>query len=629
MATTTTGGVVDTTEGPTDTTGGSSSDGGTSSGSEGSSGSGSTSDSSSGSEDDTGSSSESGSSSSTGDPLVPGPCGDGVLNLGEACDDGNEEDGDGCSADCSAATCLVPVTHDSVQDGVDDGGCATLWILPGTYVENVDVARDVTLVGMDFEPVIIDGGNAGSVFTTTDVHAVFRNLEITGGLAERGAGINADDGRVELDNCRIYGNTAEVEADIAWSYGGGVAGDMTWFDVYGGTEITNNLSTASSDDGGAYALGGGMYLQNGRAYISGSAVIDGNRAESSNAGTSANAQGGGIYANSAIVEITESTISSNTASASAANAVYSYGGGVYHSSAGFTITDSVVDGNVSEVTGMTASAAGAFGGGLYLYGYDPVVDGCTISQNRAHEDNGNAAEGGGIAFRTTQSQVLTIVDTTLIDNEADATTGQGGGLHADANGQIQPAVHFIRSLATENTATSEGGFAYLTGGPNFDMELTNSTVTGNTAASAGALYFEGVSAELFVSSSTLTSNTSGITMVDDITGVIRNSILWGNAAADCSFLDTAALTSAGYNIVDCTLGGDLTGNLDVDPELGALADHGGPTHTHDLAATSPARNAGDPTGCVDATLTDLATDQRGEDRHTEDQCDIGAFEYVP
>ena len=29
-------------------------------------------------------------------------CGDGILDAGEACDDGNTAGGDGCAADCSA-----------------------------------------------------------------------------------------------------------------------------------------------------------------------------------------------------------------------------------------------------------------------------------------------------------------------------------------------------------------------------------------------------------------------------------------------------------------------------------------------------------------------------------------------
>ena len=111
--------------------------------------------------------------------------------------------------------------------------------------------------------------------------------------------------------------------------------------------------------------------------------------------------------------------------------------------------------------------------------------------------------------------------------------------------------------------------------------------------------------------------------------MIRNSILWGNVGSDCTFADSSTLTSAGYNITSCGLGGDQTGNLNVDPELGPLGDHGGSTLTHDFGSTSPARNAGDPNGCVDPQLVELDDDQRGEDRHTEDVCDVGAFEYQP
>lgn len=51
-----------------------------------------------GSSDETGT--ETGESSETGTPT--GDCGNGILDLGEMCDDGNAEDGDGCDADCTA-----------------------------------------------------------------------------------------------------------------------------------------------------------------------------------------------------------------------------------------------------------------------------------------------------------------------------------------------------------------------------------------------------------------------------------------------------------------------------------------------------------------------------------------------
>ncbi len=40
------------------------------------------------------------SSGAKEDPSVAGVCGDGVLDAGEGCDDGNTVDGDGCSSKC-------------------------------------------------------------------------------------------------------------------------------------------------------------------------------------------------------------------------------------------------------------------------------------------------------------------------------------------------------------------------------------------------------------------------------------------------------------------------------------------------------------------------------------------------
>jgi cysteine-rich repeat protein len=53
-----------------------------------------------------------------------GGCGDGVVNPGEVCDDGNIEDGDGCSADCqSDETCGNGIrdSHVTIPEECDDG----------------------------------------------------------------------------------------------------------------------------------------------------------------------------------------------------------------------------------------------------------------------------------------------------------------------------------------------------------------------------------------------------------------------------------------------------------------------------------------------------------------------------
>jgi cysteine-rich repeat protein len=69
---------------------------------------------------------ESGDTGETGDP--EGFCGDGVVDPGEACDDGNDVDDDACSNDCSLASCgdgAVDMGEDC-DDGNDDNTDACL-----------------------------------------------------------------------------------------------------------------------------------------------------------------------------------------------------------------------------------------------------------------------------------------------------------------------------------------------------------------------------------------------------------------------------------------------------------------------------------------------------------------------
>ncbi|MFT5356151.1 MAG: MYXO-CTERM domain-containing protein [Polyangiales bacterium] len=48
-------------------------------------------------------------------------CTDGVMDFGETCDDGNDVDSDGCSNDCTRATCGDGITQPSLGEECDDG----------------------------------------------------------------------------------------------------------------------------------------------------------------------------------------------------------------------------------------------------------------------------------------------------------------------------------------------------------------------------------------------------------------------------------------------------------------------------------------------------------------------------
>ena len=113
-------------------------------------------------------------------------------------------------------------------------------------------------------------------------------------------------------------------------------------------------------------------------------------------------------------------------------------------------------------------------------------------------------------------------------------------------------------------------------------------------------------------------------MAAGVTASVQNSIVSGNngGGVNCSTEGgTAQLVSAGDNIesgIDCgfTAAGDLQS---TNPLLGPLADNGGGTDTHAIAALSPARDAANGQLCPPA-------DQRGVARPQFAGCDIGAFE---
>jgi hypothetical protein len=192
--------------------------------------------------------------------------------------------------------------------------------------------------------------------------------------------------------------------------------------------------------------------------------------------------------------------------------------------------------------------------------------------------------------------------------------------------------------------TSDGGSGSGSSNRNGGtMTLVNSTVSSNHGAAGIAN-----DAALVLVNSTVANNVAGDAyppfalgggIVNRGTATVRNSLIAGNSrfAGDVSVLEPSdcdgVLTSEGFNLVEstagCTLAGDLTGVLTgVDPLLGALGDNGGPVPTHALRVGSPAINAGNPSGCLDAQGNPLSTDQRGFPRPSGPACDIGAFEQT-
>jgi hypothetical protein len=146
------------------------------------------------------------------------------------------------------------------------------------------------------------------------------------------------------------------------------------------------------------------------------------------------------------------------------------------------------------------------------------------------------------------------------------------------------------------------------------LTLINSTVSGNGADSTAGFPVS-ASQKLELINSTVAHNAGG-GVGNTYSIVLRNSIVANNGGRNCS--SPIIVTREGTNLSDDDTCGGPTEMVIADPKLGPLADNGGPTPTHAIAAGSPAISVG--TSCT------VAVDQRYVPRDA--QCDLGAYEFT-
>jgi len=408
---------------------------------------------------------------------------------------------------------------------------------------------------------------------------------------------------VSLSGCTISSNTAKGGG------GGVVAGGSTTFALDGST-FSGNRVVGAGGAGGAFAYsgsgnvtitntkalenlasvnGGGSLLASGTVVVSGSEFSDNAALTGDGGGLSVIAQGN--------VTIADTVLRRNAAGAGA-------GGGLYASTAGtLTLTD--VEASENSGTG---------GGGLFLTG--AIGSSATLTRVQALRNGSGTSAGGGIVASI---PLLTIVESTIDGNVAAAP---GGGVYAAATFAIADST--ISNNRAAGAVGGRGGGLYL--GTGSGSTLTNVTVSGNVAESEGGGMLSG--GDLAVRNATFADNTAstGSALFNAAgTLTLASSIVSGSAPSHCA---GAPVTSGDFN-VDSDGSCGLTGPNDrtIDPQLGPLADNGGPTLTHLPAASSPAIDGGNPTGCP-------ATDQRGQMRPTDGNgdgsavCDVGAVEFV-
>ena len=289
--------------------------------------------------------------------------------------------------------------------------------------------------------------------------------------------------------------------------------------------------------------------------------------------------GAGIYNDHATLDISNSTITGNSAGGA--------GAGIYNNG---TFSGSVTNLQINSSTVSNNSSTGYVGGGIYNDGY---YGGASVQiSNSTISGNSSPVAAGGLAnIGSFGSASLEISNSTISGNSAGG--GNGGGI---ANSGDHPG-----------SAT---------------LQISNSTISGNSATTGGGISNDasnGGSASLQIGNTILKAGATG--------GNISNN--------------SATITSFGYNISSDAAGDDgggtgpsgflnATGDMrNTDALLGPLQNNGGPTFTQALLDGSPAIDKG-------KDLGGTGQDQRGAPRLAIDPSipfatggdgsDIGAYE---
>lgn len=292
------------------------------------------------------------------------------------------------------------------------------------------------------------------------------------------------------------------------------------------------------------------------------------------------------------------------------------GAGIRFRSSGVLTLDEVV------VTANRTSGLGSAGGGLLVEGGRALILHSTISENHTE---GFQAVGGGLALFESPASIRA---STLAGNRTGGEAAGGGGLHARAT-----TVNLINSTVSGNhagteTVVSDGG------GIDINAALVNvdhSTITLNRASGVGGGIAASISAgpSLLTIENSIVANNQDDATAPDIDGSrllsFPESVLYSLVGDRTG---TTLEASAFPHPDTGNLVGDSAGEGVIDPQLLPLADNGGLTPTHALAASSPAIDAGDPGFNSQFYSPPLRHDQRGDgfSRVQGTVIDIGAIE---
>ena len=425
-----------------------------------------------------------------------------------------------------------------------------------------------------------------------------------------------------------------------------------------GLAIRNGKRVATFDEGG------GLYWEGSGSHLSLNGVIfEGNTGY----------YGGGLYLNYStqgdVVDLDHVVVHANTATAAAgglgvnfddfatfdllnsqvySNTAYEGGGVYFQGTPSFGLLSIRID--TSDIYSNTASLSGGienrsgnatvpvmlmnshlydnhanfYGGAIGNYG-TLVISNTTMSANSASITGTNAANTRGGGLYNYEGGQIDLEQSTLSGNSA----ASGGGIYSELFIHNGAALTLTNSTLSNNTASRDGGGLYAMGG---QIKFLNATLADNAVAVPPGTSYAGLGGGVYLTGSAIVTTQNTL--------LASNTHRYGinSPVSDDCYTYFFTLRSLGFNLIqtlaNCTLSGTTFGNITgQDPQLGPLQNNGGATLTRAPATSSPAIDHGDSATCP-------SIDQRGFRRPLDGNhdgtatCDIGAVEiglpvYLP
>jgi CSLREA domain-containing protein len=447
----------------------------------------------------------------------------------------------------------------------------------------------------------IANGNSSAIASAGNI--TLANCVISGNWSIQGGGLNSVAGSATLNSCTFSGNNATLGGAVYFNSAGGT------LSATGCTFSDNTVNTA----GDTLGSGGAIYHAQGTATLNGCTFTNNlnntgkggailntgslNVSSSNFTGNQAPQYDGGAISNRGTLTITNSGISNNSAAAN--------GGGLHNEQGSANVSSTAFQNNTA-----------ARGGGIHATANTTLTE-CNVLSNTGNEGGGGLFNSGATA---------TITNSTFSSNSAPNSGGGAGAFNENGTINVNGS-----TFSGNNTPHTGGGLRSNSGTAN----ITNSTFTGNPGGeSGGGLYNSGA---MTVTHSTIAANgvNSSGGGIQNIAGTLtlQNTIVAGNAAGSAPDLFSNGSVHGNYNLIQNTSGWSFAsgGSQNItgeSPNLGALANNGGPTKTMALQAGSAALDKGHKFGS--------SVDQRGRVRPNDsssignaaggDGSDIGAFE---